>query len=51
MYNMSKETKDAFIIVRVTQSGKNVLTDTAELKGIGLSEFVREILEPYMEDD
>ena len=51
MYNMSRETKDAFIIVRVTQRDKNALEGVAQLKGVGLSEYVREILELYTDDE
>lgn len=42
--------KDTFIIVRVATEDKIALEEGAQLKGVGLSVFVREILEPYFND-
>ena len=51
MYYMSKERKDAFVIIRVSQFEKNDLVHAAELKGVTLSEYMREIIAPYIQDD
>lgn len=45
------ERKDAFLIVRLTQFEKNEIESAADMKGISMSDYVREILEPYIQND
>lgn len=48
MYYMKKETKDAFIIVRVTKSEKKRLTAIAKDNRQNISEYMREIIEDIL---